>query len=82
MTIFQETAELQPEVMDTPLSLLKMGFSKEEVSSQDGNGAPKPASPWVFTLLGDGDGHLFIPAGLLLGTLYNPTRFVGLHPFR
>ncbi|XP_048544222.1 probable inactive DNA (cytosine-5)-methyltransferase DRM3 isoform X1 [Triticum urartu] len=29
----QETAELQPEVMDTPLSLLKMGFSKEEVSS-------------------------------------------------
>ena len=52
------------------------------VVTQDGNGAPKPASPWVFTLLGDGDGRLFIPAGLLLGTLYNPTRFMGLHPFR
>ncbi|KAM3205988.1 hypothetical protein ACQJBY_061590 [Aegilops geniculata] len=29
----QESAELLPEVMDKPLSLLKMGFSKEEVSS-------------------------------------------------
>lgn len=33
MTIFQESAELLPEVMDKPLSLLKMGFNKEEVSS-------------------------------------------------
>ncbi|KAF7105545.1 hypothetical protein CFC21_106342 [Triticum aestivum] len=29
----EETAELLPEVMDKPLSLLKMGFNKEEVSS-------------------------------------------------
>ena len=39
--------------------------------TQDGNGAPKPASPRVFTLLGDGDGRLSIPAGLLVGTLKN-----------
>jgi hypothetical protein len=37
-------------------------------NAQDGNGALKSASPWIFTLLGDGDGRLFIPAGLLLGT--------------
>ncbi|XP_037423956.1 probable inactive DNA (cytosine-5)-methyltransferase DRM3 [Triticum dicoccoides] len=29
----EETAELLPEVMDKPLSLLKMGFNKEEVSA-------------------------------------------------
>ncbi|XBI67869.1 hypothetical protein VPH35_047146 [Triticum aestivum] len=34
------------------------------ITLQDGNGLPKPASPWVFTLLGDGDEHLFILAGL------------------
>lgn len=38
-------------------------------AAQDGNGAPKPASPRVFTLLGDGDGRLFNPMGLLLGKL-------------
>ena len=54
----------------------------DKLEPQDGNGAPKPASPRVFTLLGDGDGHIFIPVGLLSGTLYKPTHFVGLSPFR
>ena len=39
------------------------------ILGQDSNGAPKPASPWVFTLLGDGDGRLSIPAGLLVGKI-------------
>ena len=51
------------------------------VPDPDGNGDPKPDSPWGIPLLGIGDGKDLLPTGRLTGKIPSPSGLAGSGTF-